>query len=115
MRFRVVVREVEAWVLADRTTIAAFLSVSARIVPRDPESLNDPKRTLVNLARRSRRAAIREAMVPREGSGRAIGPEYTGHVIQYLSTVWRPEIAASTAPSLQRALAALQTIAEEQD
>ncbi len=65
------VRHVEAWLLADRERISAFLGVGTVKVPRDPETLEDPTRTLVDLARQSRRRDIREDMVPRPGSGRS--------------------------------------------
>src|SRR6266849_4052476 len=65
MCFRVAVRETEAWLLADRERIARFLGVAIARVPRDPEALDDPKQTVVNLASRSRRRAIREEMVAR--------------------------------------------------
>jgi len=51
-----------------------YLSVSANRVPREPEEVPDPKQALVNIARRSRNRAIRQDMVPREGSGRPVGP-----------------------------------------
>ena len=41
MLFRVVVREVESWLLADREGIADFLSVPLNRIPNDPEQLPD--------------------------------------------------------------------------
>jgi len=76
MHFRIAVRAVENWLLADRETLAAFLSISEAHIPAEPESLNNPKATLVNLARRSRRRILREEMTPRPGSGRSVGPVY---------------------------------------
>jgi hypothetical protein len=46
--FRIAVREVESWLLADREGIAEFLDVAIAKVPRNPESELDPKRTLIN-------------------------------------------------------------------
>ena len=43
MIFRVVVQEIESWLLADSTRIADFLRVSVRRVPTAPEQLADPK------------------------------------------------------------------------
>ncbi len=54
MRLHVVVRALEAWLLADAERIAEHLSVAARYVPPNPESLPNPKRALIDLARRSR-------------------------------------------------------------
>lgn len=65
MRLRVVVREIEAWLLADREELARFLGIPEGKVPRDPEKIADPKSAMVNLARHSRRRDVREDMVPR--------------------------------------------------
>ncbi len=102
MCFRIVVRAVEAWLLADRTAIAGYLGVPVARIPADPERLDDPKQTLVNLARRSSRREIREGLVPRPESGRQVGPTYTSHMIEYAQTAWRPEVAEQTADSLRR-------------
>jgi len=102
MCFRIAVREVEAWLLADRQQLAAFLSVSVARVPLNPEMLDDPKRTLVDLARLSRRRDIRVDMAPRPESGRAVGPAYTSRIIEFVQTSWQPEVAMLHADSLRR-------------
>lgn len=56
--------------MADAEALAAFLAAPKNRVPADPEAEAAPERALVNVARRSRRMAIRQDMVPREGSGR---------------------------------------------
>jgi hypothetical protein len=112
MSFRVAVREVEAWLLADFEAMADFLGVASNKVPRDPERLAAPKEAMVNLARHSRRNAIREDLVPREGSGRAVGPAYASRLIEFASTHWRPQKAARRADSLRRAIACLQRLVE---
>ena len=102
MCFRVAVREVEAWLLADREHIATFLGVPLGQVPSDPEALPNPKQTVVSLAARSRRRDIREDLVPRPGSGRVVGPAYTSRMIEFTERDWRPEVAAQSAASLRR-------------
>ena len=112
MCFRVAVREIESWLLADRPRIATFLGVPARRVPSAVDDLNDPKRTLIDLARVSRRRAIREDMVPRPGSGVSIGPAYTSRMMEVIDVGgqdrWRPEFAAQASPSLSRCISALK-------
>lgn len=71
MCFRIAIREVESWLLADCDRISSFLSVSPARIPRDPESVTDPKMTMLDLARHSKRRAVREDMVPRQDSGRS--------------------------------------------
>ncbi len=104
MCLRIAVPEAESWLLADRESLAGFLGVAVSHIPLHPESLDDPKQTLVNLARRSRRKAIREGMVPRQASGRAVGPLYASLVNQYVSGFWRPQVAAEYADSLRRCM-----------
>ena len=113
MCFRVAVRQVESWILADRERIAKFLSVSVAKIPHNPESIDFPKETVIGLARQSRRRDIREDMVPRPGSGRAVGPAYTARLIEFVinaHTGWRPDIAARKSASLHRALRCLRRI-----
>jgi hypothetical protein len=100
MILRIAVREVEAWLLADREHLAQFLSVPVSRMPQDPEGLTDPKQEMVNLARRSRKRAIREDMVPRPGSGRSVGPAYTSRVIEFAQTTWDPLVAEQQSASL---------------
>lgn len=110
--FRVAVRAVETWLIADYEHLASFLRVSLGRLPHDPERLNDPKRTLVDLARRSRKSAIRSDMVPREGSGRSVGPAYASRLIEFTSSYWRPELASRHSESLRRAIACLQRLVQ---
>lgn len=102
MRFRVAVRAVEAWLIADRRSIASFLSVPVSRVPPDPDAQPDPKRVLVTLARHSRRRDVREDMVPRDGSGRSVGRAYTSRLVDFVGTTWQPDQAAQYSDSLRR-------------
>lgn len=102
MCFRIAVRAIETWLLADSQSIARFLSIAVSQVPSFPETLNDPKHFVVDLAQRSRRREIRESMVPRPGSGRKVGPLYTSQLIEFVQTKWEPDIAAQRADSLRR-------------
>jgi len=116
MAFRVAVQMAEAWLLADRVRLGRFLQLpgGSQAIPKDPEQLADPKRELVNLARKSRTRAIREDLVPREGSGRPVGPAYTSRLSEFASNEanWRPDVAARSSPSLARCLVALRHLRE---
>jgi hypothetical protein len=103
--FRVAVREIESWLLADRERLAKCLSIAVSRIPLDPEKLASPKSTMVELARHSRRRDIREDMVPRPGSGRKVGPAYTAQLIEFARDSkrgWRPDVAAEISDSLNR-------------
>lgn len=83
MVLRIPVRAIESWLLADAGSMAAFLEIALSLLPGDPETLSNPKRELVNLARRSRSKNIRISMVPPEGFSVSIGPEYTTRLVEY--------------------------------
>lgn len=110
---RIAVRTIEAWLLADRERFSDFFAVGLSKVPSSPESLADPKRTIVELARSSRRKEIRSDLVPRAESGRPVGPAYTSRMIEYVESTekgWRPVVAAKEAESLRRCLKCLQRL-----
>jgi len=108
MCFRIAIRASEAWLLADRERISEFLSVPAGRIPGNPDNLQDPKREVVDLSRRSRRRAIREDMVPAPGTSSRVGPAYTARIIEFATTLWRPRVAAANSTSLSRCIAALE-------
>jgi hypothetical protein len=113
MCFRVVVREIETWLFADRQRLAAFLGVPVAHVPHAPEDVADPKAAMVNLARQSRRRDVRDDMVPRPGSGRAVGPAYASRLVEFVAyreASWRPEVAAEHSDSLARCIERLRHI-----
>jgi hypothetical protein len=115
MCFRVAVRAVEAWLLADRERLAQLLGVSVVWLPTNPDCLDDPKRELINLARRSRRRAIRDDLVPGQGSGRSVGPLYTTRMIEFLqdeTTGWRLDRALRASESLARCVLRLRSLVE---
>lgn len=109
---RVAVQVIEAWLLADTERFARFLSVPITRLPINPEEVENPKEHVLSLARRSRRSAIREDMVPRPGSRRAEGPAYTSRLIQFAQGAWRPNVAAQRSESLSRCLDCLRELVD---
>ena len=107
--FRVAVREIEAWLLADAKGLANYLAVKPGRVPLSPEAHPDPKRKLVELAGESRKKQIREDIVPRKGSTAQQGPGYNACLTEFVQTVWDVESAANNAMSLRRTLTRLST------
>jgi hypothetical protein len=104
LALRLAVRAVEAWLLADAQAFSEFFRVHLQRLPDHPDSLDDPKRALVDACRASATRAIRDAMVPREGSGRAVGPEYTSTIHIFAADHWGIERATGGSPSLRRAV-----------
>jgi len=113
MSFRVAVREIESWLMADRERLSKLLSIGVSRIPHDPEALDSPKSTMVDMARHSRRRDIRENMVPRPGSGRKVGPAYASILIEFVRDFrrgWRPYIAARSSDSLSRCMRRLEQL-----
>jgi hypothetical protein len=102
MCFRVAVREIEAWLMADREALAQFFAVDLTKIDLNPDRLPDPKESLVSLARNSRKAAIRREMVPAPGIKGRVGPGYTSRLIDFIQGPWRPEVASESSDSLRR-------------
>lgn len=107
---RVVVREIESWLLADQEGVAKFLGLSLRHLPPDPENLDDPKQTLVNLARRSRRRRVQDAIVPRPGISAVVGTGYTDTMIAFVLEQWNIEAARHRSHSLDHCLRRLAEV-----
>lgn len=110
MRLRVAVQAIESWILADAETLAAFLAISSSKVPNNPDHDPQPKRTLINLARMSRRKTIREDMVPRQGSSLTVGPHYVDRLTEFTKNHWRPDEASQRSASLRRCIHALSSL-----
>lgn len=112
MCFRVVVRAIEAWLIADAERFSDFFRVARSRIPQNVETLPQPKVTLVALVSQSRKKEIRQDMVPRPGSGRSVGPAYTSRLMEFASDPnhgWRPTIAAENAESLKGCLRCMAT------
>lgn len=105
---RLAVRMTEAWLLADRAAIAAYLRVPQAQVPVAPEELVNPKQAMVQLAQHSKLRRISAGMAPEPGTGRPVGPEYLPLVSDFVRTSWDPVRASSNSPSLARAVARLK-------
>jgi hypothetical protein len=107
--FRLAVREVESWLLADRANIARFLGRPKREIPQSPEQIEDPKRRLINLARDSRYEQITRKLVPSDPTATE-GRAYTSEMRKFVRKRWDPQVAAESAPSLRRCISALREL-----
>ena len=100
--FRVAVREVEAWILGDRENFSSFLGISADKFPLHPETLEDPKRTLVQLASKARRSDVRRRLIPRKNMTAVQGPEYNSCLTEFVVADWNPSASSLVCPSLAK-------------
>lgn len=105
---RVAVREVEAWVLADRSRFARWLGVAENEVPAAPEACRDPKTDLLSLAKKSKNRELKDGLLPKKGAPSKVGLEYNDLLCAFVSSEWRVEEAALLAPSLERAIRRLR-------
>lgn len=110
---RIVVREIEAWLLADREQIANYLRVSIDLVPHQAEKEGDPKKSIITLAKKSSSRIIREDMVPREDSGAKQGPLYVARLTEFTFQQWSPKRAAERSDSLRRFIQAVRRLMQE--
>ena len=99
---RFAVSEAESWLLADREAIAIFFGIAEANIPRNPNSLDNPKLEILRLARRSSGILHREMISPldlqKPGSG------YNVHLQKFALESWRPAAARLHSESLDRAL-----------
>ncbi len=110
---RVAVREVEAWLMADRNNLARFLRISRSVIPENPEGVENPKQALINCARCSRTRGIRDDIVPYPETTSRIGKNYNGRLIEFVENHWSVDNARRTALSLDRALNSVRRFYDE--
>lgn len=91
----------EAWLLADQSGFSRYFQVRSARIPRDPETLANPKQTVLRLCAESRSRDIRRDMVVQETK---TGPLYVHRINEFAMTSWDVEAAASSSDSLRRAL-----------
>jgi hypothetical protein len=111
MCLRIVVRELEAWMMADRESFSSFFAIAESRLPHCPDDLHDPKQLMLNLIRKSRSRDLREDMLPRPESRAKEGSAYTSTLSEYVTSSWNPHVAARS-PSLERAIRAIAVLAD---
>ncbi|MEI7879536.1 MAG: hypothetical protein WCI95_01555 [bacterium] len=106
---RICVREAEAWLMADPGPLASLLRLPKKRIPLQPETLADPKRSLLALATHAP-AKVRKGLLPTPGSTAIIGPEYNEFLCSLVAT-WDINSAAKRAPSLAKARQRIEELA----
>lgn len=105
--FRVAVREVEAWLLADIDGFAEFTGVSISFFPQNPELEKDPKRKLIEIVKRSRKRSLKEDILPLNQNA-VVGPNYNGKLMEFVQGEWDIKRAIIRSNSLGRAYKSLE-------
>lgn len=109
--FRVAIREIEAWLMADRDALSNALGIALAHLPVEPETLLDPKTHLLNAARYAPREIRQELLVTR-GSVASQGIGYNRLLGNFVVENWSPQRAAERSPSLARCLARIATLGD---
>ena len=111
--FRVAVREIESWVMADRDRFADYFGLAKNLIPNQTDTIPDPKAHLLEIVSKCRKRSLRNDIVPRPGDLRKIGPDYNGRLGEFIQSRWRAEAALAHSSSLARtwnALVAFQPV-----
>ena len=113
MCFRIAVREIESWLMGDTESLAAYLGISRGQLPLDPEEIDKPKNSLLQLAKESNKREIREGVARKSTAQLEPGPRYTALMRKYVQNHWRPEVAAKRSDSLRRAMACIENLLKQ--
>jgi hypothetical protein len=100
--FRIAVKEVEAWLIADRKSFSKYMGVGERVIPVKVEVIGDPKKFIIDTARRSPKMKLRDSIVPRDGA--AVGPDYNSVMALFANKHWNIDAAIKNSNSLKRAV-----------
>ena len=106
---RLAVTEAESWLLADREGLAVALNVPVTKLPLHPDAEPDPKRLVLNLAKRSKNHRVREEVVSSSDPSKP-GSGYNLHLVAFVRSGWEASRAAASSVSLARALNQLQDL-----
>jgi Domain of unknown function (DUF4276) len=109
--FRVAVREVEAWLLADHLGMRTLIGSKGKL-PEAPDEIPDPKLVLLGLARLASRT-VREDLVRLDGNALRQGVGYNALLCEWVQSSWSPERAAQRSPSLGRTRVRLAELARQ--
>lgn len=109
MIFRIAVREVESWILADHQAMRELIG-NKGVLPAQPDKLNDPKQALLGLGKTAPKSVRDDLIRTIEGQLRQ-GVGYNARLTHWINTAWSPERAAERSPSLARARIRIQEAA----
>jgi hypothetical protein len=106
--FRVAVREVESWLMADRDAFASFAGVRSSVIPLDLDSVPDPKRFLFQVLSASRKRQLARDIIPDRYDSRKVGRAYNARLVGFVRSDWHAIRAQVHSDSLRRAVHALE-------
>jgi hypothetical protein len=111
LAFRFSVRAAEAWILADAEGFCTYSGIKEVHLPTNPDEVADPKRTLVDIARRAKRS-FRDLVVPAEKSVVPVGVGYNATLTNFVETRWSLERAAQRSLSIREFVSRIRKLAK---
>lgn len=106
--FRVSVREIESWVLADAISFSEYSGVPIHRITCNPDSLADPKAELMRLVDRHGERQVKRDLLPMRGSGASKGLGYNNSLSFYVANSWSSRRASLNSGSLDRSIRRLE-------
>ena len=100
--FRIAVKEIESWILADRINFADFLGVPVQRIPLITDEITDPKQFILNLAVKTKKPSLRSRMIFRQKETLRPGPDYNGCLKSFIDNDWKVSEAIHHSPSLKK-------------
>jgi len=74
--FRIAVKEIESWILADRINFSNYLGIPVQRIPLITDEINNPKQFILNLSDKSKKSSLRNGMIFRHKDTLKPGPDY---------------------------------------
>lgn len=101
--FRIVVRESESWLMADKTEFSRFFGIPISKITAQVEQISSPKEHLLGLVDRYGNKESKKILPPK-GSKAVTSPLYNSVLIQFIENHWSPHSASVYSKSLKKAL-----------
>ena len=101
MCFNIAVKEVEAWLIADKDNLGDYLGVPSQAFPDNTE-MDDPKELLLHCVRRHGSREAKSALLP--SGAPKVGLGYNVHLSEFATHRWSFHAAAQRSASLERAM-----------
>lgn len=108
--FRVAVREMESWVLADHIAMRELIGTKG-VLPVAPDELADPKRALLGLAKGAPKR-VRDDLLKVTNGNVTQGLGYNARLTAWVYSEWSPQRAAERSPSLAKARLRLNEVVD---
>lgn len=110
LKFRVAVREIESWLLADHLGMQNLLVNGANNITPNPDQLPNAKEYLLHRAKRAPRE-IKNDLVRSKGALATQGLGYNARLCAFAREAWEPARASQRSSSLARAIQRLRELA----